>query len=654
MKYQTHRLHSLQTGDWQPLSLLTHSLSCVYAWGQRLKSHCFYQPEAASVQLSGQRWVQGFAVMLLSSVLVTGCSSGSGSDSAATGSDDTGELALALTDAEGDFLTYVVDIHSIELTRRDGAVVETLPLSTSVDFAQYVEVSELLTMATVPAGVYTAIELNLDYSDADIVVQDENGDPIQANAIDEEGNPLQQLTVSLELASGSDFTIAPGIPAQVTLDLDLDASNQVDINGSEATVTVDPILLADTQFENPKSLRLRGLLDSVQPEDNVFVLNIRPFRHRQGNFGSARVHVDDETHYEIDGIAYNASEGLAKLATLAQLTPVVSLGEWDREAARYTADTVFAGSSVPWGEVDALRGVVIKRDGNSLTVRGAVIELANGNYRFSDEITLLVGDQTTVTQQLQGLGNAGINDISIGSAIRASGDLVDDITLDANAGHVRIHLSNATGSVVSSSPLAVNLQKLSGRHFSIFDFTGTGTDADSDASPANYEVDTSTLNLGSVNPGDPVRVRGLVNTFGTAPEDFIAQTLFDASEIKGHLVINYGKNGAQSAIAQLSDESIVFDLSNSGTRHHVKRAGILTDLSGFETMPQVIPAEQTGIFAITGRRHIEIYRNFTDFVAALDEALAAGKKVTRFDAHGHFDDATVQMQSKRLRVGLTE
>ena len=47
------------------------------------------------------------------------------------------------------------------------------------------------------------------------------------------------------------------------------------------------------------------------------------------------------------------------------------------------------------------------------------------------------------------IGNASIDDISIGSAIMVLGELADDHTMDATTGHVRIHLANLTGSVVS-------------------------------------------------------------------------------------------------------------------------------------------------------------------------------------------------------------
>ena len=46
-----------------------------------------------------------------------------------------GGAQLSLTDAQGDFLTYTVDVASLKLNRIDGTTVETIPMSTKVDFA---------------------------------------------------------------------------------------------------------------------------------------------------------------------------------------------------------------------------------------------------------------------------------------------------------------------------------------------------------------------------------------------------------------------------------------------------------------------------------------------------------------------------------------
>ena len=59
---------------------------------------------------------------------------------------------MSLTDAAGDFLSYTVDVQSLTLARRDGTVVETLPVTTRVNFADYVEMTEFFTGATIPSG----------------------------------------------------------------------------------------------------------------------------------------------------------------------------------------------------------------------------------------------------------------------------------------------------------------------------------------------------------------------------------------------------------------------------------------------------------------------------------------------------------------------
>lgn len=599
-------------------------------------------------------WPIIISLWLLLTVTLSGCGGGSGGGGDSVGSSESGELVLALTDAEGDFLTYLVDITSIKLVHQNGSVVEALPLSTTVDFAQYVELSELLTIATVPAGLYQSVELNIDYSNASVLVQADDGSALTASLVDGDGNALNQLTVTIDLVGSSRFRIAPGIPAQVTLDLDLEASNSVQIDNGEAVVMVEPVLLADAIFENPKPFRLRGLLDTVAVEESVFAIDLLPFRHRQRGFGSARIHVDADTRYEINGEVFDADNGLQQLAQLAEDTPVVSGGEWSRERRAFIANTVYAGSSVPWNDKDVLRGVVTARVENTLTVRGALIELASGDRGYYEQLTVELGPDTTVTQQLAGIGNADIADISVGSLLTVSGVLQDDLTVDASAGHVRISLGNLTGSVVSVSPMSVDLQRLSGRNVSIYDFTGTGTDAASDADPNHYEIDTSRLQLGSLAMGEPVKVRGLVAAFGSAPEDFDAQTVLDASDVKGHMLIAYNRQGVSTALAQLSEDGLRFDLADAEGRSLIVRAGIITQLAALPVVPLVVPAADQGIYALTRRGRIEIFKNFDDFVLALDEALAAGDRVTRFDGHGHYDATGGLFSSSRLRIGLTQ
>ena len=154
---------------------------------------------------------------------LAGCSGGSGDSGAGGGG--SGEVVVGLTDVEGDFLTYTVDVLSLTLTKKNGAVVETLPLETRVDFAQYTEMTELLTAATVPSGVYVKASLTLDYTNADIQVEDADGNTVQVDTIlDEDGKELSILEVAVHLEERNQLLIVPGIPAHLTLDFDLKVS----------------------------------------------------------------------------------------------------------------------------------------------------------------------------------------------------------------------------------------------------------------------------------------------------------------------------------------------------------------------------------------------------------------------------------------------
>ncbi len=170
-----------------------------------------------------------FIGAVLLALTLGGCS-GSGSGGADA---EDGTLVIGLTDAEGDFLRYEVDVVSLTLTKQNGAVVDALPVQTRVDFAQYTEMTEFLTAATVPTGRYIKATMMLDYRNADIQIEDADGNAVAVETIlDEDGSPITTLPVAVHLEGRNSLVIAPGIPAHLTLDFNLEASNQV-VNGNQ-------------------------------------------------------------------------------------------------------------------------------------------------------------------------------------------------------------------------------------------------------------------------------------------------------------------------------------------------------------------------------------------------------------------------------------
>ena len=194
---------------------------------------------------SNKQLLRSFLVLFAIVTMITalpGCNKDDNNSQA----NETGELTIGLTDAPGDFTTYTVDVVSLTLTKANGAVVETVPETTRVDFAQYTEMTEFLTAATVPSGFYVKATLTLDYSNADIQVEDDNGDAVPVSVIqDEQGSAIGEMELSVRLEGLRALLIAPGIPAHLTLDFDLNATNVVDLNNGSPIVTVSPELLAE-------------------------------------------------------------------------------------------------------------------------------------------------------------------------------------------------------------------------------------------------------------------------------------------------------------------------------------------------------------------------------------------------------------------------
>ena len=84
---------------------------------------------------------------------------------------ECGTVIVGLTDADGDFLNYTVDVLSIELETANGRVVETLPRATRINFTDYVDLTEVVSARLVPPATYVAGTIRLDYSNAEIFVE---------------------------------------------------------------------------------------------------------------------------------------------------------------------------------------------------------------------------------------------------------------------------------------------------------------------------------------------------------------------------------------------------------------------------------------------------------------------------------------------------
>ena len=132
-------------------------------------------------------------------------------------------------------------------------------------------------------------------------------------------------------------------------------------------------------------------------------------------------------------------------------------------AGKFNSHYVVAGSTLEDFYTQGLEGDVIKRSGNTLTLRGATLQLNDGtsSYINTPDAVVLVGPNTTVTaEDSTTMTDLDYNDISVGQHIIARGiyslPASKVTTLDAsgssstNTGSVRLQTTEVFGPVVSS------------------------------------------------------------------------------------------------------------------------------------------------------------------------------------------------------------
>ncbi len=577
-----------------------------------------------------------------------------------------GTAMLTLTDATGDFTSYSVDVTSLKLTKADGAVLETLPATTRVDFTQLVDVTELVTAAAIPQGDYVSASMTVDYSNAAVFVE-VNGAPVQASLIDGSGNALTSLTLNVELDSAHHFIVSPGRASRLALDFNLAASNTVDVTKTPPVVTVQPFMVATVVPSDTKDIRVRGALVSVDTAAATYTVDLRPFDNDTGSSDQVVVNTTAQTTFEVNGAPATGAAGITALGSLAAGAWTVAFGTLSTTDHSFTASRVLAGSSVVMPSLDGLLGVVTARTGNTLSVRGATLHSHTDQHdRFMPRtVTLSIGDATAFTVAGQPTAAPTVAWPSVGSAITAFGtagaDASGNPTFDATAGRVRLEITSLWGFPVAASAgsVTLNVQAIEGLPPASFNFAGTGTTSAQDSNPAMYVVTTGTLPLPTVSSTSPIRYIGIVQPFGSAPPDFNALTAVDFADVFAKLDVDFGQ-GSAAAFSSVGASSLVLNLADPLLGHeHVIQAGpLVIDLTTLAASPPIVP-DPAGpdMFAIeggggSGSGTLNIYLSYAEFETALASKLTGTTTVRRVLAIGHYDSASNTFTARQIDVIL--
>lgn len=619
-----------------------------------------------SFRYPSSRLVQACALILFVGLSACGGSGSSGTPpitdcTQPSITDAKGCTYVNLTDSPDDFLTYTVNVTALTLTRSDGTVVSLVPNPTTVDFAQYDDLSEFFTLAAMPVGVYTGGSITLDYTNADIEVTDANGNAAQVKPVDASGKPVTTITLNIDLDNQASLVLAPGVPQVYQLDFDLDASNVVNINNS--TVIVQPFLVASVNPDLDNQAQVRGPLTITDTADGNFTLDLQPFYATKNGYGSLKVFTKDDTVYNINRIAYSGSAGLAALAAAGATTAVLARGTFDFDIDEFVATEVDAGSSLPGGTLDAAEGVILNRSGNTLVLRGTTLYRAGQTAVFRDKVTVTLGSGTKVHEAGSAKNSLDISAISVGQRLLVFGTLTDtdpsSLALDATSGFARLKLTKFDGQVTTApgtsggnASMGAGIQFIEGRSIAMFNFAGTGTSGATDADPAKYVISLPGV-LDGIAFGDPVRVWGFVAPFGGAPPDFTATSVADYVDANTRLAVAWPSPGTSNAfLAMATTNGIMLSLASSPPPlfFNLKQGVIVTPIPSATLLSSPTVEASLGIFAIAQDGTVQLHVTFADFLSDLNARLSAGGKLRGFFARGGFVSSTETMQANEIAV----
>lgn len=586
---------------------------------------------------------------------------------------ECGTVIIGLTDADGEFLSYTVDVLSVTLEKANGVVVDVLPNSTRIDFSQYVDLTEFISVATIPPGVYVAGTIQLDYSLAEVFVE-ADGVAKAATVVDASGNALGQTSLKIVLSDRDQLAVTKGRTSLLTLDFDLDASHMVDIVPTPALATAEPFIVAELDPVDTKDIRVRGRFIEANIDEMYYAVALRPFYDAQNDFGRMKVNVTDATDIEVDEVAYTGAEGLRALEAAGQGTLTVAKGSLNVAEREFTADIVLAGSSVPGNGKDAVKGNVISRTENDFIVRGGTVILSDSidvaRSFFHDDVTVTVGPGTVVYKTTNSDRPMGapvrlldISAISIGQAVTVRGTVTANdesgIHIDATEGAVLMHVTHLSGLVNTILPGQVDIELvgIDRRRVDVFEFTGTGVSPDMDADPGNYEVSTGNILMPSDATGQPVVVYGFPNEFGIAPPDFEGRTIVDYSDVRSAVGVGWGVEGTTAPFLMMDGSGLLLDNQNPDIdqRHHIKQGPILNDLTTLDSDTLIAP-RQTGrkLFTVKTSDSLQLYADFDDFVTALTLELDGVNAARSIYARGHYNGDTNVFTAYKIFVYILE
>jgi hypothetical protein len=569
----------------------------------------------------------------------------------------------------GDFMSYIINIDAITLTRSDGTLVTPLVTPESVDLARLNSITELVEAPAVPEGTYTSGSITLDYTSTQGVWLNLNGQTLAASAVNASGTGVTTASVTVTFDPAHPLVVTQNQSVRLQIAVDLTASNELTTPTAPAVVTVQPFVTMSVAPVDATVMRLRGLFVTTTDVSSGFYMNARPFYDLVSSLGAVIVHTNAQTYFNINGSVYTGAAGLSAIATQQQNSPLVvygTLADLSGITPTFNATQVYFGQIQESQLAYYFTGTVTARAGDTITLRAADALTPLGSTVYIDSVPVTLGSGTAVFEDGVATPGLTIANVSVGQQITVAGQPAFDTTgtvivsLDATTGLVRLRPTTLWSTLNADS--TQDLLSLGRFAPAAMTFTGTGTSGP--ATPTAYVVDTSAVPPGPTpTTGQLLQVQGGVTPFGTAPPDFTARSLTPGPSTLQTLVVNWTNGGSANPFTSASDAGLVVNLADAdlGATHEIRTGPAPLDLKTLPASPLITTTGadqsnlQLAIGSATLTSGISVFNSASGFASAVNSDFAAGtNKISRLVAYGQYDSVNNTFVAARISVALHE
>lgn len=577
-----------------------------------------------------------------------------------------GDLVLALTDAEEDFVSYTIDVNSILLTKENGDQIEVLPERTKVDFVEYQELTELFALVKAPVGKYASITLELDYSEAYVLIQDENGATYEAQIIDADENILATHIVELQLADSQEITIDSEKPKYLTLDLDLSSSNTI-VSFDPAVVKVEAFVTADLVLDEAREHRVRGTVTSVDDELQTITLSMRPMMKQRGGFGEYEITVNDQTSFDIDGETLDINTALSVISEQNETYPLLAFGmtTYDSESGEHTyvAEQIITGTSVPWTGKDVFKGMITRLEDGISYISGLSIDTDSKQRDHLQDVALSVSDSTSYISQFN--QQLDVSYLVPGQKIKSLGQLSAADTeisasFDVSDETLRILTSDVIGQVTSVEGDVVTLEverfNKRPKHLVKKAHSRKNTANPIQGNDIRDSFTTLTLNISdssllSIAVNDWIKVQGYMEPVDESVDMKALKIVkFNTDSTTVNYTAHYGLEGSQPDISD-DKQSMTINVAAGSHKmnYHFNPVNMMPEV----TQITFVTSEIVGKYALSERgQKTQFFDSLSELIAAVELSVAEGDTVAWYGARGILNSEQTMFETKDLLVKL--